>query len=39
VELAASYYAAYPGDIDERIQMDELAVERLRHVLAVASAA
>ncbi|HTC61041.1 MAG TPA: hypothetical protein VK691_13130 [Solirubrobacteraceae bacterium] len=39
VELAASYYAAYPGDIDERIQMDELAAERLRHMLAVASAA
>jgi hypothetical protein len=39
VELAASYYAAYPGDIDERIQMNELAAERLRHVLAAASAA
>lgn len=33
VELAASYYAAYPGDIDERIQMDEEATERLRHIL------
>jgi hypothetical protein len=33
VELAASYYAAYPGDIDERIRMDEEAAERLRHVL------
>ncbi len=33
VELAASYYAAYPSDIDERIQMDEEAAERLRHIL------
>lgn len=33
VELAARYYAAHPGDIDERIQMDEDAAERLRHVL------
>jgi hypothetical protein len=33
VELAASYYAAYPDDIDERIQMDEEAAERLRHIL------
>lgn len=33
VELAASYYAAYPGDIDERIQLDEQAAEQLRHVL------
>jgi hypothetical protein len=33
VELAASYYAAYPGDIDERIQMNEEADERLRHIL------
>jgi hypothetical protein len=33
VELAASYYAAYPGDIDERIQLDEEAAERLRHIL------
>jgi hypothetical protein len=33
VELAANYYAAYPGDIDERIQMDEEAAERLRHIL------
>jgi hypothetical protein len=33
VELAASYYAAYPDDIDERIQMDEQAAERLRHIL------
>jgi len=34
VELAASYYAAYPGDIDERIRMDEQAAERLRQVLS-----
>ncbi len=33
VELAASYYAAYPAGIDERIQMDERAAERLRHIL------
>ncbi len=33
VELAANYYASYPGDIDERIRMDEEAAERLRHVL------
>jgi hypothetical protein len=39
VELAASYYAAYPGDIDERIRMNEQAAERLRHALAVPSAA
>jgi hypothetical protein len=34
VELAASYYAAYPDDIDERIWMNEQAAERLRHVLS-----
>jgi hypothetical protein len=33
VELAASYYAAFPDDIDERIQMHEEAAERLRHIL------
>jgi len=33
VKLAASYYAAYPDDIDERIRMNEQAAERLRHVL------
>jgi hypothetical protein len=33
VELAANYYVAYPDDIDERIQMNEQAAERLRHVL------
>jgi|HubBroStandDraft_4_1064222.scaffolds.fasta_scaffold02225_8 hypothetical protein len=39
VELAASYYAAYPDDIDERIRLNEQAAERLRQALAVASAA
>jgi hypothetical protein len=39
VELAASYYAAYPGDVQERIQMNELAAERLRAALSVPSAA
>ena len=34
VELAASYYAAYPDDIDERIRMNEQAAERLRQVLS-----
>ena len=33
VELAASYYAAYPDDIDERIEANERAAERLRRVL------
>lgn len=33
VELAASYYAAYPEDIDERIRLDEQAAERLRRVV------
>ncbi len=33
VELAARYYAAYPGDVDERIHMESEAAERLRHVL------
>jgi hypothetical protein len=39
VELAASYYATYPGDIDERIRMNDQAAERLRQALAVPSAA
>jgi hypothetical protein len=39
VELAASYYSAYSGDVDERIQMNELAAERLRAALSVPSAA
>ena len=33
VELAASYYAAYPDDIEERIRINEQAAERLRRVL------
>jgi hypothetical protein len=33
VELAASYYAAYPDDVEERIRIDEQAAERLRRVL------
>lgn len=32
VELAASYYATYPDDIEERIRMNEQAAERLRQV-------
>jgi hypothetical protein len=39
VALAASYYAAYPDDIDERIRINQQAAERLRHALAVPSAA
>lgn len=39
VALAASYYAAYPDDIDERIRLNELAAERLRRALMVAPAA
>jgi hypothetical protein len=35
VELAASYYAAYPATVDERIQMEEEAAERLRRVLGI----
>lgn len=33
VELAASYYAVYPADIEERIRSNERAAERLRSVL------
>ncbi len=39
VELAASYYATYPDDIDERISLNEEAAARLRRVLEVGSAA
>jgi hypothetical protein len=39
VELAASYYASYPDDVDERIRLNEQAAERLRHTFAAASAA
>jgi hypothetical protein len=38
IELAASYYAAYPDDVDERIRTNEGAAERLRRALGVASA-
>jgi hypothetical protein len=38
VELAASYYAAYPDDVDERIRMDEQAAERLRRAFGVTPA-
>jgi hypothetical protein len=33
VESAASYYGAYPDDVDERIRANERAAERLRQVL------
>lgn len=39
VELAASYYAAYPEDVDERMRLSEEAAERLRRALGAASAA
>jgi hypothetical protein len=39
VELAASYYAAYPNDVDERLRMEEEAAERLRRALGIHSAA
>ncbi len=39
VELAASYYAAYPEEIDERIAADREAADRLRRALGVAAAA
>jgi hypothetical protein len=39
VALAASYYASYPDDVDERIRLNEQAAERLRHTFAAASAA
>ena len=39
VDLAASYYAAYPDDIEERILIHEQAAERLRQALSVPSAA
>jgi len=39
VELAASYYAAYPGDVDERIRMNEEAAALLRRALGVESVA
>ena len=39
IELAASYYAAYPDDVDDRIRMSVEAAERLRRALGVAPAA
>lgn len=39
IELAASYYAAYPHDVDERIRMEHEAAERLRRALGIAPAA
>jgi hypothetical protein len=39
VELAASYYAAYPDEVDDRIRMDREAAERLRRALGAAAAA
>lgn len=39
VDLAASYYAAYPDDVDERIRLEEEAAERLRRALGIHSAA
>jgi hypothetical protein len=30
IELAASYYAAYPDEVDDRIRLDEEAAERAR---------
>lgn len=39
VELAASYYAAYPDDVDDRIRMNDEAADRLRRALGVESAA
>ena len=39
IELAASYYAAYPDAVHERIRLSEEAAERLRRALGVASAA
>src|SRR6266536_2906385 len=39
VELAASYYAAYPDDIDDRIRLNDEAAERLRRALQQAAPA
>jgi hypothetical protein len=33
IELAASYYGAYPEDVDERIRQGDEAAERLRRAL------
>lgn len=37
VELALSYYAAYPAAVDERISLADEAVERVQRALALAS--
>jgi hypothetical protein len=39
VVLAASYYAAYPDDIDERIRLNQQAADRLRQALQHAAPA
>jgi hypothetical protein len=39
VQLAATYYAAYPDEVDERIRVDEQAAEQVRRALGVPSAA
>jgi len=39
VELAASFYAAYPGEVDERIRLGEEAAARLRRALDAAASA
>jgi hypothetical protein len=36
VELAASYYAAYAEEIDDRIAADRIAADRLRRALGLA---
>jgi hypothetical protein len=35
VELAGSYYAAYPVEVDERMRMQQEAAERLRRALGI----
>ena len=35
VRLAAAYYSAYPLEIDERLQLEQEAAERLRQALGV----
>jgi hypothetical protein len=39
IELAASYYAAYPDDVNDRIRLNEEAAERLRRALQGAASA
>ncbi len=39
VAVAASYYAAYPQEVDERMRTNEQAAERLRRAFAMAPAA